>query len=302
MAPECGSFGVMARIAVVGSLNLDVVMLVNAFPAPGETVMAQTHFTNPGGKGANQAVAAARLGNDVVMVGAVGHDATGRQLVEALKSEGIDTVHVHEADSPTGMASIAVDASAQNTIVVGPGANGRLTSDHVDQARKAIAEADVVLVQLEVPIEVVMRVAEIASGTVILNPAPAQSLPQSLLERVDVLVPNETELAALVGIDAIPQLLVSRLKGPGEIIVTLGEHGALIGSTGIVVPALPVEPVDTTAAGDSFCGALADALATGESIENATRWAVAAAAVTVTRHGAQQSLPTRREVEQMLAR
>ncbi|NNF65132.1 MAG: ribokinase, partial [Acidimicrobiia bacterium] len=216
----------MARIAVVGSLNLDVVMMVSAFPSPGETVLASRHFTNPGGKGANQAVAAARLGNQVSMIGAVGSDSEGRRLVEALKADGVDTAHVLRLDAATGMAAIAVDANAENTIAVGQGANGAITADDLDPAADVIAAADVVLMQLEIPLDVVERTAELARGLVILNPAPAQVLPNALLDRIGVLVPNQHELAVLVGSEGQTRDLVPQLSGPTDVVVTLGSEGA----------------------------------------------------------------------------
>lgn len=292
----------MARIAVVGSLNLDVVMMVATLPSPGETVLARRHFTNPGGKGANQAVAAARLGNEVSMVGAVGNDSEGRRLIEALNADGVNTSHVVQLDAPTGMAAIAVDANAENTIAVGPGANGAITVSHLERAAAIVATADVVLMQLEIPLDVVEAAASVARGLVILNPAPALDLPQSLLDRVDVLVPNQHELRVLASDDAPIENLVAKLVGPKDVVVTLGSRGAFIGSVGVTVPVLEVEPVDTTAAGDSFCGALADGLGRGGSITEAVNWAAAAAAVTVTRLGAQQSLPTRREVQAIVDR
>jgi ribokinase len=292
-------------VAVVGSLNLDHVVRVTHHPAGGETVLGGDLLTNPGGKGANQAVAAARLGQPVAMVGAVGDDAAGQALLGSLAADAVDTAHVRVVEGvPSGVALITVDGGGENAIVVSPGANGRLSDDDVRAAAGALRSAAVTLVQLEVPLEAVAAAAATAGGAVVLNPAPATDLPQEVLEAVTVLVPNRGELARLAGADQPPAShdevveLVGRVRGPRGVVVTLGADGALIvaGGRSVHVPAVKVPVVDTTAAGDSFCGALADGLCRGMTVEQATRWAVRAAAVTVTRPGAQAAMPRRAEV------
>ena len=292
-------------MAVVGSLNMDIVVPVPRHPGPGETVLGGDHFRNPGGKGANQAVAAARLGRPTSMVGRVGRDDAGSELVSALRGYGVDISRVSPTeDAPTGIALITVDDGGENSIVVSPGANGRVTEADVKEAGDVVSSADAVLLQLEIPLETVVAAARTATGTVILNPAPARPLPPSLLEAVDVLVPNRSELALLAGAGAEPPDdervagMAARIAGPRAVVVTLGAEGALLVESGRRqrVPAVPVKAVDTTAAGDAFCGALADALVRGEELTDAARWAARAAAVACTRRGAQASLPSREEV------
>lgn len=263
----------------------------------------------PGGKGANQAVAAARLGRSVAMIGRVGDDEGGTLLRAALTSDAVDTTHLLTTDGvPNGVALISVDSSGDNAIVVSPGANARLCPADVAAASAVLATAAVTLLQLEVPLETVEAAARAAAGTVILNPAPAptEPLPDALLRNVDVLVPNQTEFATLTGydgpIDAIIAAELAALLPPPAVVITLGAEGALVVVNGVAthVAAPVVEPVDTTAAGDSFCGALADALVGGASILEAAQWAVRVGAATTQRHGAQPSLPTRAEVETLL--
>jgi ribokinase len=296
-----------ASVVVVGSLNLDLVVPVPRHPAPGETVLGGDHFANPGGKGANQAAAAARLGQRVALVGRVGDDDAGRRLVASLNEDGVDTRSVFRTDdAPSGIALITVDRAGENAIVVSPGANGRLSAADVASASSLLAGAAVTLLQLEVPLEATIEATRLAAGTVVLNPAPAQALPAELLEAVDVLVPNRAELAALAGSDRPETLqevaaIARRIDGARTVVVTLGAEGALLvhDEHASHMPAPEIRAVDTTAAGDSFCGALADALERGTSIEAAIAWAVRAAAITTTRPGAQSSLPTRVEVEQL---
>jgi ribokinase len=304
-----GPPGFKPEIAVVGSLNLDLVVRVPHHPAPGETVLGGDSVRNPGGKGANQAVAAARLGRRVAMVGRVGDDEPGRVLLASLDREGVDRSRVAVSEgAPTGIALIAVDEQGENSIVVSPGANARVNADDVAATKDALGRAAVTLLQLEVPVEAVAAAARASSGTVILNPAPAGELPKEMIRAVDVLVPNRIELAMLCS-SAVPESveetidLARRIEGPGAVVVTLGDQGALMvkGETWAHIPTVKVDPVDTTAAGDAFCGALADAMVRGESLEGAVRWAVRAAALTCTRLGAQISLPSRVEVEALLA-
>ena len=297
----------MPDIVVVGSLNLDTTAHVGRLPAPGETVLGTGHSTDTGGKGANQAVAAARLGRSVAMVGRVGADDNGRRMVEVLAAEGVEVDGVTVDDTaPTGMAFITVDIDGENMIVVSPGANATLTVNDVVRSAAVISAAPIVLLQLEIPLEVVHHAAGIATGTVILNPAPAADLPAGLLEDTAVLVPNRTELATLVG--SAPASTMAEVAAQVDLlpvgagVVTLGADGAMVRSGGTTthVPAPVVAAVDATAAGDAFCAALADALSTGADLVAATEWAVRVGALTTTVRGAQASLPRRRDVEELL--
>ena len=295
-------------VVVVGSANLDVVVPVPHHPVTGETVMGGDHALVPGGKGANQAVAAARQGAEVTFVGRVGADDAGTTLRTSLEEAGVLTTHLAtDAEAPSGIALIGVDDDGDNAIVVSPGANARVTAADVAAAAGAVAGAEVVLLQLEVPVEAVTAAADTATGTVILNPAPAptepESLPVKLLDRVDVLVPNTIELAQLTGIDPSGNAgelgAAARTLGVDTVVVTRGSAGALIVTDDdvMVVLAPTITPVDTTGAGDSFCGALAAALAGGKSILEATERAVHAGAIAATRPGAQPSMPTAAEVD-----
>ena len=271
-------------IAVVGSINLDLVVVVDRHPAPGETVVGGDCRQLPGGKGANQAVAAARLGAQVAMVGRVGADAQGAWLREGLWTEGVEVEHVREdRQAPTGVAMIAVDARGENTIVVSPGANARVDARDVAAASDVVRGAEVVLVQHEVPAEAVAAAIATAGGTVVLNPAPARGLAAP----VDVLVPNRGELETLAGGRGDPVTLARSIAAARAVVVTLGEEGAVVveGDRAERVRAPHVEAVDTTGAGDAFCGALAEALAGGATVLEAARWAVRVAAVSVTRPG-----------------
>jgi ribokinase len=288
-----------AAIAVVGSLNLDLVVRVPRLPGPGETVSGDDVFRNPGGKGANQAVAAARLGRRVAMVGCVGDDEAGRELLASLEADGVDRSRVRVVDGvPTGTAFITVGEDGENQIVVSPGANTRLSPDDVAAAGTRLAAAAVTLLQLEVPLETVAAAARTAGGKVVLNPAPVRALPSALLGEVDVLVPNRVELARLAA-GRVPATVEEAAELAGRlparaVVVTLGADGALVVEHGRArhVPAVPVRAVDTTAAGDAFCGGLADALAVGATLEDAARRAVRVAAAACLRQGAQASLPT----------
>jgi ribokinase len=300
-----GQGGGGPAVVVVGSLNLDVVVPVPHHPVPGETVLGGDAVRAPGGKGANQAVAAARLGQRVAMVGCVGDDAAGEVLLRALDADGVDHSHVEALPGvPTGTALISVDPHGENAIVVSPSANSRLDRAAVDRAGDRLAAAAICLLQLEIPLEAVAHAAGLARGTVILNPAPGRPLPADLLTACDVLVPNRAELATLLGepapraLDEVAEL-ARRVEGPRAVVVTLGAEGAMaVSGDGVLhVPAVRVDPVDTTAAGDCFCGALADALARRNPLERAVEWAVTAAALSTIRRGAQPSLPRRAEVE-----
>ena len=299
------------QIVVIGSANLDLLVKAERIPAPGETVVGGAFVTAAGGKGANQAVAAARLGGEVWFVGCVGRDGFGDRLEAEMAADGIYTDLLRrDPAEPTGVALIAVDARGQNAIVVAPGANHRLTPADIEAARPAIAAASAMIVQLEIPLETVEAAIDVArdfGARVILNPAPVREdcpLPDSLLAKVDVLTPNEYEAAHLLGLaspdgvdwsDAAVRL---QAKGIGAVAITLGEVGCVLADSqgARAIPAVPVQAIDTTAAGDCFTGALAVALAEGLSLDDAARFASRAAALSVTRLGAQPSLPTRAEV------
>ncbi len=302
-----------AHVAVVGSLNMDLVARAPRIPQPGETIIGRDFHTLPGGKGANQAVAAARLGARVSMIGRVGRDAFAGPLLDNLAAAGVGhSFVIQDPEAATGVALIAVDDAGQNSIVVVSGANMRLSPADVEAAEGAIAAAGVLLLQLESPLDTVQRAAEVARAhrvTVILNPAPAYSLPATLLSLVDVLVPNESETALLTGMpvgnraEAEAAATALRKSGMGIVILTLGERGALLARTGEfeLFPAFKVTPVDTTAAGDAFMGGLAVAMAEGQSLAEAVRWGNAAGALATTQLGAQPSLPTRQALETLLA-
>ena len=300
------------RLVVVGSANQDLVVRVEHIPAPGETVLGGAFVTLAGGKGANQAVAAARLGAHVQFVGRVGADAFGEALHAAMSESGVDLDHLlTDPRHPTGVALIGVDDAGQNAIIVAPGANGHVSPADIDAARRSIAAADAVVLQLEIPREAVAHAVEVAheEGTrVILNPAPVSytsPLPGDLLRRVTVLTPNEHEAANLLGLPSASGLSMDevarslRALGPDIVIITLGGEGCIVATETDTrhIPAVPVTPVDTTAAGDCFTGALAVALGEGRSIEAAARFAVRAASLSVTRMGAQPSLPLRADLD-----
>lgn len=301
-----------ARVAVAGSLNVDLVARAPRMPQPGETIIGSDFRRVPGGKGANQAVAAAKLGAQVAMVGRVGGDTFATQLRENMGSVGIDLTHVTEdPDAPTGVALIIVDDAGQNSIVVASGANAHFSPADVAAAEETLAAADVLLLQLESPLETVIRAAEIAAAHgvhVILNPAPAQELPDSLLSLVDALIPNESETALLTGRsvesdkDARAAARDLLAYGVETVIITLGERGALLteDDSATLIPSFEVEVVDTTAAGDGFVGSFAVALAEGRTLQEAVRWGNAAGALAATKMGAQPSLPTRKALERLL--
>ena len=305
----------MCEVVVVGSANLDLVVEVESIPVAGETVLGGDLRRIPGGKGANQAVAAARFGRQVAMIGRVGDDDAGTMLRAGLDAAGVDTTNLGTtADTPSGTALIAVGADGDNAIVVSPGANSRLSAADIGGAAEVLGAADVVLAQLEVPVEAVAAAVRCARGTVLLNPAPAPAtpLPADLLDCVDVLVPNQTELAILAGhvglsargeVNAAAAVALARGLPVATAVVTLGAAGAMVvtADDAVHVPAPAVAPVDTTAAGDAFCGALADALAGGAGLIDACRWAVRVGAAATLRPGAQPSLPNKAEVEQLLS-
>ena len=300
------------NVVVVGSINMDLVARSQRIPHAGETVIGGDFRTVPGGKGANQAVAAARLGAQVRMLGRVGADSFGSQLLDNLSKAGVDTTNIgRDPQAASGIALIMVDDAGQNSILVAPGANMLLSPADMDAAEALTASAQVMLLQLEIPLETVMRAVQIghAHGVkVVLNPAPAQPLPPELTRLVDVLVPNEFEAALLTGlpVDSDEQIRAAAsallATGPAQVIITLGGRGALLATAAGFrhFPAFPVKPVDTTAAGDAFVGCLGAALAEGRTLEEAIRWGSAAGALSTTKKGAQPSLPKRKEVEEML--
>ena len=297
------------KILVVGSTNTDMVVRTDRLPRPGETVLGGTFLMNAGGKGANQAVAAARLGADVTFVCKTGDDMFGTDTRRRLAEEGIDTTYVYtDPEHPSGIALIAVDRRAENSIVVASGANAALLLPDIDKADAALDACDLVLMQLETPMETIEYTAAESARRgkpVILNPAPAALLSPRLLENLYLITPNETEAETISGIKIDSQKTAESAArkildmGVRNVIVTLGAAGALIcdGRTCEVVPARRVEAVDTTAAGDVFNAAIATALAEGFDLPQATRFAVKAAAISVTRAGAQSSAPYRHEVD-----
>ena len=302
--------GGLAGVFVIGSINQDFVLKVERRPEPGETVTGADLTLSPGGKGANQAIAAARLGAEVAMLGSVGEDPFGAELVENLRNNGVSTSRVEAiSGAPTGSAFITVTPDGENAIVVSPGANRSFGPGEVETAAGDLREARVLVAQLEVSVEAVEAAARLAveSGTrFLLNLAPPREVPDALLRLSDPLVVNEHEAAFLLGEEAAPEDAARRLPelGPRSVIVTLGAEGAILAAGGTTqhFPAPEVEAVDTTGAGDAFVGALAAKLAEGATLEEAIPYAVLAGAVAVTREGAQGSLPTPEEVEKLSRR
>ena len=303
-----------AKIVVLGSLNMDLIGRAPRIPLPGETILGSGFATAAGGKGANQATAAARLGAQVTMIGCVGADAYGDALRAGLQGDGIDTQFLRTVgDAHTGTALIVVDDAGENSIVVISGANWRIAEEDVDRAAAAVRGADALVLQLETPLPVVAYAAELAAGhgiPVLLNPAPARPLPGSLLATVTCLIPNESEAALLAGcaVDDAAGLetAVQRLRerARGTIIVTMGSRGAFTADGGgsFHTPAFAVDAVDSTAAGDAFVAGVAVAMGEKRPLRETVRFAAAAGALATTQHGAQPSLPTRAAVEALLER
>jgi ribokinase len=303
-----------SKVVVVGSSNTDMIIKLDRLPQPGETLLGGEFSTAAGGKGANQAVAAARAGGAVSFIARVGDDMFGRLAVEGFASDGIDVRHVlPDPGAPSGVALIFVDRHGENSIAVASGANARLSPADVRTAGDVIRSADILVTQLETPLETVHSAVELAAShgvPVLLNPAPAQRLDAEILQHVSVLTPNETEAALLTGIEVSSESGAEAAArelaaaGVAQIIITLGSRGAFVYGSNHkqLVAGFPVEAVDTTAAGDVFNGALAVALANGSKLVDAVRFANAAAALSVTKLGAQPSAPTRVEIEEFLHR
>lgn len=294
----------MKKILVIGSSNTDMTVKSSHLPAPGETVMGDRFVMGPGGKGANQAVAAARLGGDVTFICKVGRDVFGEKAIEGYRKDNIDTQHIMLSDQPSGVALILVDGGGENSISVAPGANGDLTPADIESKADIIRSADILILQLEIPVESVEKAVSIAKEAgvyVILNPAPAKRLPVELLENVSLLTPNQSELEILTGIKGDVRAGLDALveRGVGEVILTLGSRGSMVysGDEPVLIPALKVDAVDTTAAGDTFCGALAVAISEGKSLTDAARFATCASALTVQKMGAQVSIPYRKDMK-----
>ena len=298
-----------SSIVVIGSTNTDMVIRAPHLPLPGETLLGSNFFMNPGGKGANQAVAAKRLGGNVIFIAKTGNDVFGETALRQFRMEGIVTDYMsRDVQNPSGVALITLDENAENTIVVAPGANSNLLPEDILPAEVQINSDAVVLIQLEIPLETVKFAASLAAmgcSMLILNPAPAFILPDELLKLVSIITPNETEAEMLSGqlitdLDSVRSAaLAIRARGVKTVIITLGSKGAWISNADIelLVEAPTVEAIDTTAAGDVFNGALAVALSEGQPLEDAVAFSCRAAAISVTRLGAQAAAPYRNEIE-----
>jgi ribokinase len=298
----------MSEIIVVGSLN--AVVRTPRFPRPGETISGEDLQVIPGGKGANQAVAAARHGANVSMLGRVGNDTFGDFLLDNLKENNVDFQHIQRDTASTGTAIIVVDTNGQNSIVLSPGANGKVSSADVSSA--SFSDHKLLLLQLEIPIPTVLSATQRAHEnglSVILNPAPAQQLPEELISVVDYLIPNETELSLLTAMEVKDTPSAERAakslleRGVKNVIVTLGSKGALIvtGTQVTHIDTYKVDVVDTTAAGDAFIGGFAYKLLQNKSLEDSVRYGCACGALATTKFGAQPSLPTKKEVENFMS-
>lgn len=301
------------KLVVLGSINADHILNINHFPQPGETVIGKQYTVAFGGKGANQAVAAGRSGADISFIACVGDDDIGERVRKQLASDQIDTRPVEAIkDATTGVALIFVNAEGENVIGIDAGANNAVTPEYLDRYKQQVIEASALLMQLESPLDTVIAAAKIAKEhdtQVILNPAPACELPDELLSRVDIITPNETEAEKLTGInvgnneDAARAAKALHDKGIATVIITLGSKGVWLSQNGEgkLVAGFRVKAVDTIAAGDTFNGALVTALLEGKQMDSAVRFAHAAAAIAVTRPGAQPSVPWRKEIDDFLA-
>jgi ribokinase len=298
-----------SKVVVVGSLNMDLVVQVQELPKEGETLLGIAMSENPGGKGANQAVAIGKLQASVSMIGRIGKDAHGSSLLDSLREASVDTQYILESAAPTGIALVTVDGHGNNHIIVVPGANYELAAEDIGQQRAAIEQCEIVVLQLEVPMATVaytLQLAKQLGKTTILNPAPAQPLSQDLLQNVDLLVPNEHELQSLSGIEVVDEASLKEAanalleQGVQALIVTLGGAGCcyIDRDRFTMYPTVKIQAVDTTAAGDSFIGGFVTGYVQHRDIDAAIAQAQKAAAITVTRHGAQVSLPTWDELQQ----
>ena len=301
----------MKKICVLGSINIDLVTKTPRFAQPGETLEGEAFQTFPGGKGANQAVAAGRLGADVTFLGKVGSDAFAAVALEALAGAGVKTEHIENEDTSTGTATIVVNAQGENSIIIVPGANGRVDVDYVQRHIEVIDNADILLLQLEVPLETVVWAAQYAAKqgkTVILDPAPARPLPETLLKCCSVVTPNETELQIVTGVSVSGDAGIRRAadlllnQGVGCVVNKRGASGAywLTREDMTGIPGFTVTAVDTTAAGDSFNAGLAVSLAKGSDMAESIRYANAVGAISVTKMGAQSAMPTADEVSRFI--
>lgn len=298
----------MKKIIVIGSSNVDMVVRTSHLPAPGETILGGEFFMNQGGKGANQAVAIKRLGGNLIFMAKLGNDVLGRQSVGYFKKEGIDTRYIAlDEDSASGVALISVDDHAENSIVVASGANMLLNEQDVDKMLEEMCEGDILLMQLEIPLQTVEYAVRKAFGKgvkVVLNPAPARSLPKELFRHLYMVTPNRIEAEMLTGIKIANDVDVEKVAeeicamGVKNVIITLGSKGCLIREEGVSyrIDAFKVEPVDTTAAGDTFNGALCVGLSEGMDLKQAAVMASKASSIAVTRMGAQSSIPYREEL------
>ncbi|MCR6503364.1 ribokinase [Bacteroides sp. KH569_7] len=297
-----------SKIVVIGSCNTDMVVKASRLPVPGETILGGTFYMNPGGKGANQAIAAARLGAEVTLISKIGYDLFGLQALEIYRSEKINTEFIFtDQKSPSGVALISVDSFGENSIIVAPGASRSLSVEDIDKARSKLEEADIILMQLEVPIETAEYAASIAKSygkKVILNPAPASVLSNSFLGSVHTILPNRVEAEMLSGIKVVDAdsarraAMVIGEKGIENVVITLGKDGAYVKEKEeyTMIPAKEVETIDTTGAGDVFCGAFSVYLSENHTLTESVEFANAAAALAVTRMGAQSAIPYKREI------
>lgn len=296
------------RIFVIGSSNTDMTIIAGHHPSPGETVLGDQFRMGAGGKGANQAVAAKRLGGEVEFFCKVGNDIWGQQAIRHYREEGLDISHISFSDRHSGVAMITVDANAENCIVVASGANSDICAEDIEHLEEAIAASGILLLQLETPVEAVMKAAETASHHgvyVILNPAPAVRLPHDIYRYLSLLILNETEASLMSGTQVHDEVSAGQAAdilmsgGVENVIVTMGARGSLLcrkGQSPVFTPSVKVHAIDTTAAGDTFCGGICVALSEGRSLEEAVRFATAASALAVQKIGAQESMPTRADL------
>ncbi|MBP4134346.1 ribokinase [Gallibacterium anatis] len=303
----------MQKLTVLGSINADHVIQVPHFPQPGETLSGQNYHIVYGGKGANQAVAAARLGAKVDFIACIGEDKIGLEMKQAFQKDGINTDSIATIQAETtGIAMIQVADSGENSIVISAGANAHLTTDIVDKFKQKILDADALLMQLETPLDAIIyatKIAKQAGKHTVLNPAPAKALPDELLAQLTMITPNETEAEVLTGVKVVDEqsaaqaAAVFHQKGVAIVLITLGAKGVFISHNALqkIIPGFRVQAKDTTAAGDTFNGALVTALLEQKSLEEAIQFAHAAAAISVTRFGAQTSIPSRQETLDFLA-